>query len=228
MNKSNLGPNKQFHQGKHLSKSNGSGRKDVALQVGGAIDCAVAAAQLNHFLCTPPLDAATVIGGVKGIIADGLVQIHENHSLSKYTCQRKFRFCFRRNTLCVIYNAFFPGFIAEFVYNKVFPILFGMNPSLELNLFKALFDNFIFAPLCWLPPAHMINSLILQKTSVKTGLQNHLADVQDKGLLKKYWLLWIPVQVINFTLIPAHLVVSFMASISFVWTILLSSSGSTS
>ena len=57
-------------------------------------------------------------------------------------------------------------------------------------------------------------------------------DVAGEGL-KRYrtnvvsdmtncWKLWVPAQLINFSVVPVHLLVVFAASVSFVWSCVLS------
>jgi protein Mpv17 len=51
--------------------------------------------------------------------------------------------------------------------------------------------------------------------------------VQQEGLLQKYWMLWVPVQTLTFGVVPQHLRIVFIAAVSFVWLMILSSISST-
>ena len=106
-------------------------------------------------------------------------------------------------------------------HDVIFPRLFGSEHSLATSAKEVLFDNFVSAPLLWLPPAYIIKSL-LYDSPVQEGLLSYYEDVKYNGLLTKYWTIWVPAQSISFTVVPDHLRVVFMAAISFFWFILLS------
>ena len=106
-------------------------------------------------------------------------------------------------------------------YNVLFPQIFGTEHTVKTIVEKVIFDDFISAPLVWLPPAYLIKSWVYDY-SMKEGLQKYWRDIQDNSLLTKYWTIWVPAQSISFSVIPDHLRVAFMASISFFWFILFS------
>jgi hypothetical protein len=58
--------------------------------------------------------------------------------------------------------------------------------------------------------------------SAPTYWYRYKHDITESGLLKKYWLLWGPVNSFTFSVIPQHFRIPFMASISFFWMIALS------
>lgn len=100
--------------------------------------------------------------------------------------------------------------------------------SIELTIFEEVcFDNFITAPLCWLPPAYLVKAAVYDYP-LKKGLQKYVHDIQYNGLLSKYLSIWIPAQSVSFSVIPEHLRVVFMASVSFFWFILFSTVASAS
>ena len=83
---------------------------------------------------------------------------------------------------------------------------------------KMLLDNFVSAPLLWLPPAYLIKAF-LYDFSWQEGLRKYQEDV-SQGLLWRYWSIWVPAQTVSFSVIPDHLRVAFMACVSFFWFIL--------
>jgi len=56
----------------------------------------------------------------------------------------------------------------------------------------------------------------------REALNKYFVDVKENGLLTKYWSLWVPLSFINFSLVPPHFRVAFVAFVSFFWMILLS------
>jgi len=84
-----------------------------------------------------------------------------------------------------------------------------------------LFDGLVNAPFFWLPPAYIANALVYGYP-MKEAMHKYMLDVNENGLLKKYWSLWIPVSLINFMWIPDHFRIAFVAFISFFWMTILS------
>ena len=130
---------------------------------------------------------------------------------------------------------------------------------------QTCFDNFLLAPLFWIPPAYivkawffprvsldtivaknsgtystisydnnnnntykkLINALAFIAANTKVGISNYIQDVRHKGLLFKYWSLWLPAQMLTFSpLIPTHFRSACTASISFLWLLILMNVGS--
>jgi len=136
----------------------------------------------------------------------------------------------RRNLAYVLYGGIFVGFLSHIEYNCLFPVLFGTEHTLATTVKEVLFDNLLAAPTVYLPPAYFIKAWIYgsdetnnnQKGIFEKGLQKYLVDVKENQLLNKYWTIWFPAQSISFSVIPDHLRVVFMASVSFFWFILFS------
>ena len=68
---------------------------------------------------------------------------------------------------------------------------------------------------------YLIKALVYDY-SLGVGLQKYFNDVTKNGLLFKYWRIWFPAQSISFTVVPDHLRVVFMASVSVLWFIQVS------
>lgn len=133
----------------------------------------------------------------------------------------------RRNLAYILYGGIFIGALCHYEYDVIFPMIFGTDHSLWTSFREVLFDNFISGPLVWLPPAYLIKALVYDY-SLEEGLQKYIDDVTKNGLLQKYWSIWLPAQSVSFTVIPDHLRVAFMASVSFFWFILFSTVSSSS
>lgn len=138
----------------------------------------------------------------------------------RFRCQ----FDAKRNFAMIMYSGLILGISAEFMYNHLFPMMFGAGGA-ERNILLAvkmtLFDGFINAPFFWLPPAYIAKALVYQYP-IREGIQKYIADVKENGLLKKYWSLWLPMTMINFVFMPAHFRIAFAAGVSFFWMIILS------
>ena len=177
--------------------------------------------QISDFYAQFPLQAAVLTCGVKAHVADGIAQVRSSYSRNRMPRIDTDDLEFRRNLSYIIYGGIFVGAFCHFEYDVIFPRLFGSEHSLATSAKEVLFDNFVSAPLLWLPPAYIIKSL-LYDSPVQEGLLSYYEDVKYNGLLTKYWTIWVPAQSISFTVVPDHLRVVFMAAISFFWFILLS------
>lgn len=158
-----------------------------------------------------PLQSAILTCGVKAHVADGIAQVRsETDSVE-----------FKRNLAYVLYGGIFVGGMCHLEYDYIFPALFGNDHSITTIFEEVIFDNFISAPLFWLPPAYVVKAAVYDYP-MKEGLEKYVHDIKHKGLLTKYLSIWIPAQSISFSVIPEHLRIVFMASVSFFWFILFS------
>ena len=135
----------------------------------------------------------------------------------------------RRNLAYVLYGGIFVGVMSHVEYRYVFPFLFGDEKTPAITTAKVFFDNLIAAPIMWLPPAYFIKAWVYGSDDDKSsegifaeGLKKYLVDVRENNLLWQYWAIWFPAQSVSFSVVPDHLRVAFMASISFFWFILFS------
>lgn len=205
--------------------------------------------EVSDFYQNFPMQSAILTCGVKASLADSLAQFKDSVTSATATTlnkndnnkvqfsqqqqqqQRKaaaddvddsFNWEFRRNMAYVLYGGIFVGLMCHLEYNLLFPRLFGMDHSFTTIAEKVVFDDFVSAPLAWLPPAYLIKAWVYDY-SMKEGLQKYWRDICENDLLIKYWTIWVPAQTVSFSVVPDHLRVAFMASISFFWFILFSS-----
>jgi hypothetical protein len=155
----------------------------------------------------------------------------------------------RRNLAYVLYGGIYIGLMSYLEYSYVFPSLFGYEKTIQILVEKVLFDNFFVAPFIWLPPAYIIKAWVYSGdnddtinndtndtinndstigTILKEGYDKYMYDIMNNNLLTMYWTIWLPAQTISFSVVPDHLRVVFMASISFFWFILFSTVASSS
>lgn len=171
---------------------------------------------LSYFFKTYPLQASMCSCGLNALVADLISQVKTWKSQGGM-----FTFEIKKNLSAITYGVGCMGIFTNLAYTKLFPVLFGVDSTAKTILAQAFFDNFINAPLLWLPPAYLVKTLFFD-TTAKEALGSYFSDVKN-GLLFKYWGLWVPAQILTFSVVPKHLRVAFMASISFVWFMILSS-----
>jgi protein Mpv17 len=123
----------------------------------------------------------------------------------------------------------------EFLYAGLFPAWFPSSDWQSIVSQVALDMTFFTVCLC-LPVAYIFKTLFMMSNEsaaasgppalgwemVQTALRKYKGDVQERGLLLKYWATWIPAQSINFSVVPQHYRVAFVAFVSFFWMFVLS------
>jgi protein Mpv17 len=127
----------------------------------------------------------------------------------------------KRNTAFLLYGSLYQGVAQEHIYNHLYPVWFGSGTSTTVVLAKVLFDLLVQTTLVTLPIAYITKSLIY-RYSFREAMRRYVDDIRNHGLLKKYYLLWGPVQCITFSVVPEHWRVTFIAAVSFFWLIILS------
>jgi len=126
-----------------------------------------------------------------------------------------------RTLAFLLYGGLYQGICQLFIFNEVFPALFGTGTDLGTVTAKVLTDQFVLTPLLCLPVAYLFKAVAF-RYGLREALRRYLADAQN-DLLLKYWLLWGPVQCLTFGVIPPQWRIPFIACVSFIWTFILSS-----
>ena len=195
---------------------------------------------VDTFFQTYPYAAAALTCGVKASSADWVAQKrsyrkrNEKERQKQQQMQQKQQLVdslpspppplstdVKRNVAFLLYGALYQGMAQEFIYNHLYPVMFGTGVTVAIVLSKVLFDLLIQTTLVTLPIAYLTKAVIY-KYSAQEALRRYWDDILNHGLLKKYFLLWGPVQCITFSVVPEHYRVAFIACVSFFWLIILS------
>jgi protein Mpv17 len=143
-------------------------------------------------------------------------------AMAQYTDECVKKFDVRRNISMILYGGVVSGVCVEFMYGSIFPLIFRSNSGGWSRAIRmTLLDECVNAPLLWLPPAY-VTQAIMYRTPKREALRKYLTDIREHGLLTKYWSLWIPMSIVNFSIVPLHFRVAFVAFVSFFWMIILS------
>jgi len=128
----------------------------------------------------------------------------------------------QRNVAYILYGGLYLGCGLHFIYGSVYPFLFGSGTDVATVAAEVAFDNLVLSPFLTFPLAYVAKAFVSGEP-VPSGIARYIGDVKNRGLLTKAWLLWVPVQSLTFSVVPEHLRIVFIASVSFFWLILLSS-----
>ena len=195
-----------------------------------------AAAAADAFWKNSPYTAAAVVCGIKASAADFVAQrrhykkriksgedldvvMNEDGSLSVKELEKV---NLQRNMAYILYGSMYQGLAQEFIYNHIYPALFGAGTDLVTVASKVMFNMIFQTTLVTLPIAYMSKAMIF-RYSLKEAFRRYIDDIKHHKLLVKFYMLWLPVMSLAFSIIPEHFQVTFIAMVSFFWLIILSS-----
>jgi protein Mpv17 len=131
-----------------------------------------------------------------------------------------------RNMAFIFYGGLYSGLAQQFFYTVMFPAWFGHAHTWQTVALEVGTDMAVIGPFLCLPIAYVVKTAFTDELTVKNvklGLEKYVEDVKLRGLLFKYWAVWIPAQSLTFSVIPEHFRILFVAAISFFWMFILSS-----
>ena len=196
-----------------------------------------AAAAVDTFWKNSPYAAAALVCGVKACVADFVAQRrHFNKRVENgevlmdifmneeglLSVKKPKKISLQRNVAYVLYGSVYQGLAQEFIFNHIYPILFGVGTDVVTVLSKVMFNLLFQTTLVTLPIAYMSKAMVF-RYSFKEAFRRYVHDIKNHKLLVKFYLLWFPVNSMAFSIIPEHFRVTFIAMASFFWLIILSS-----
>jgi len=202
-----------------------------------SLTVASALTALDTFWQTEPYTAAAIACGVKASAADIVAQqsamevddddeelvvmevpqvlVEQEQEESTTTTD------YKRTMAFLVYGSLYQGMSQEYIYNHLYPTWFGSGTSWDIVLMKVGFDLLIQTTLVTLPVAYLIKGCLFQQSPF-LSLKQYVGDIRDQQLLQSYYMLWGPVQMLTFSVVPEHYRVTFIAAVSFFWLIRLS------
>jgi hypothetical protein len=195
---------------------------------------------VEEFYTESPVQAAFLTCALKASAADAVAQLRQLRAmeaeLASNTVDEKIQhhdlpflnIQIPRNFAFLLYGGMYQGVAQHFIYNVLFPDWFGHGTDVLTVACKVLTDVTFLGPCVSLPISFAIKAAVYGSSKpLSDGLKKYEKNVVEKDLLFKYWSLWAPVNTITFSVIPEHLRILFMASISFFWLVCLSSISNT-
>jgi hypothetical protein len=141
--------------------------------------------------------------------------------------EKKEEIDWRRNAMFTTFGFLYLGGFQYYLYNVKFAQWCGaitrMSGHLGSAPFKTFLDQFIHHPLLYFPTFYALKATIEQRPLIE-GADSALARYRSEIFqsCQALWSVWVPAQIINFTFVPRHLRIPFVAATSFGWTIILS------
>ncbi len=190
-----------------------------------AFDIAGTASAVDAFYHSQPYAAAFMTCSFKASAADLVVQSQTDEQEQAEENSRRagiVDFDIQRNVGFLLYGGIYQGCVQEYLYNHVFPSVFGDSHSWLAVVEQVALDMVVLTPFMCLPVAYAIKAFLSADDSVLDGLRKYVSHVQNEGLLLRYWSIWAPVQFLTFGFVPSHLRIPFIAFVSFFWLMILS------
>jgi protein Mpv17 len=172
---------------------------------------------LNNNVRKHPVAYSVAITGIKAGLADLLVQVYGS---------AKERVSARRLATFVLTGAVYQGLFQYWLFNVVFVSWFP-GDTLRATAQKVLAANLLADPLCFFPFFYILNEAlsrapgqVFRVATVSAALgkyyQNCLFDWRNS------WCIWLPGHAVTYGVMPPHLRMPWIATVSFGYISLLS------
>lgn len=188
-------------------------------------------AAIDSFFQTSPYLSAFLTCSFKATAADYVAQTQSSDESSEMedTCNDEDTtngLDYQRTLAFLVYGGIYQGLFQELLYSGIFPAIFGIDPTWQGVATQVSLDMFLIGPFICLPVAYIVKSAFmadeLNMAAIQSTFEKYVQDVTQRGLLFKFWAVWIPVQSLTFSVIPRHFRVAFIAFVSFFWMYILS------
>ena len=180
--------------------------------------------RINYKIRQNPMAFGAGIALFKSVFADYLTQtIIENKRFDEINWKRNL--CFGAFGLC------YTGFAHYGIYCKLYPYLFEnvfkniCKTKMRMVLCQTSVDQLIHSPLIYFPVFYCVKGIIYNGSMSKQVVSQSLNEYFTINICEDVfalWKLWLPANLLTFTVIPLHLRVPWIAGVSFVWTAYLS------
>ena len=121
---------------------------------------------IDSFYRNSPVEAAALTCGAKAAASDTISQ--RRASLAALGFQN---FCWSRNAVFTAYGAIYTGCVQHYLYNEVYPQIFGSSTSMATVLETVAFDNLVHAPLLCLPSLYLLKAVVFEQPLKEVGFR---------------------------------------------------------
>lgn len=172
-----------------------------------------------------PFKFGVLFSGAKTSFSDWLVQSQ---------IEKRERIDWRRNATFASFGFFYLGGVQYAIYVPLFSRLFPgaaafakapisaklADPAGMRNMLVQVgLDQFVHHPLMYFPVFYCLKDVV-NGGSIQGGLSKYSVNYQED--LVALWKIWVPSTIINFSLMPMHLRIPWVASTSLIWTCIIS------
>jgi len=180
---------------------------------------------VGRFAKLHPIKFGCVFSCAKTSFSDWLVQSQ---------LEKRERIDWQRNGTFAAFGFFYLGGVQYFLYVPLFSRLFPSaaayaaasvsakladGPGTRRMIAQVVIDQFVHHPLLYFPAFYSLKEVVKGGT-VSEGLARYSNNYKED--LPALWKLWIPSTIINFSLMPMHMRIPWVASTSLIWTCIIS------
>eukprot|EP00931_Biecheleriopsis_adriatica_P030850 TRINITY_DN18131_c0_g1_i2.p1 TRINITY_DN18131_c0_g1~~TRINITY_DN18131_c0_g1_i2.p1 ORF type:complete len:240 (+),score=34.32 TRINITY_DN18131_c0_g1_i2:75-722(+) len=170
---------------------------------------------IRKLIAKRPLAFAVLLTGAKTCAADILVQ---------RVLEKKTEIDWRRNAVFTIFGLGYLGAFQYVLYSRWFPVWFP-GTGARTTASCVVFDQTVNTGLWYYPLFYVVQDCVMNNSmkadNVVEGGKRYCRNICDD--MMNCWKLWVPAQIVNFSLVPLHLRAPYAAVVSFLWTCILSS-----
>eukprot|EP00325_Prymnesiales_sp_UTEX-LB-985_P004721 CAMPEP_0174706588 /NCGR_PEP_ID=MMETSP1094-20130205/9376_1 /TAXON_ID=156173 /ORGANISM="Chrysochromulina brevifilum, Strain UTEX LB 985" /LENGTH=185 /DNA_ID=CAMNT_0015904863 /DNA_START=138 /DNA_END=695 /DNA_ORIENTATION=- len=120
------------------------------------------------FLKTSPYKAAFLTCAFKAACSD---------TISQKLIEKQSKLSIPRNVAFILYGGGYQGVVQYFIFNRIFPVLFGEGTDPATVATKVLVDQLVLTPFLCLPMAYLVKAVIFQQ-SLLEGLRRYTVDAK--------------------------------------------------
>ena len=143
---------------------------------------------------------------VKGVIAD---------TISQRIVEGKQEQNWKRTAVFAFYGGWYCGWFQHALYNVGYAGLFGLDTSLKNAVRKVAFDSAVHVPLVCFPVYYAYKGYLYDGIGVQGGLKRYTQEWQM--ICSNYYMVWVPANLLVFTIVPVPLRIGFIACTSLGW-----------
>lgn len=163
-------------------------------------------AKAKGWAMSRPLQAASTILAVKGVFCDGIAQ---------KVVEKKEEWDPKRTFILSLYGGAAEAPLAYYFYSVLFPRWFP-GQSVRNLVGMLLVDNLVVWPGLIYPSFYLINGKVLEHRMVSEIAKRYYEEFWEVNSVSMA--VWLPVNTINFWIMPTQLRASFMACVAFCYT----------
>ena len=148
----------------------------------------------------------------KGTIAD---------ALSQRVVEGRSEMDWKRTAVFAFYGGWYCGWFQHALYNVAYARLFGLDTSLVNAARKVAVDCVVHVPIICFPVYYAYKHTFYDGDGAAAGLKRYVGDGETPGeaydMCRRYYTVWVPANLLVFTVVPVPLRIGFIATTSLGW-----------
>mmetsp|Transcript_8506 Transcript_8506/g.26663 ORF Transcript_8506/g.26663 Transcript_8506/m.26663 type:complete len:226 (+) Transcript_8506:54-731(+) len=121
----------------------------------------------------------------------------------------------KRTAVFAFYGGWYCGWFQHALYNVGYARLFGLDTSIKNALRKVAFDCVFHVPLICFPVYYAYKHTVYDGDGWRAGLERYAGEAVDMN--RRYYTVWVPANLLVFTVVPVPLRIGFIATTSLGW-----------